>query len=51
MKSALNDKAKRFSRFPGDKFLKFNFTFSRNWILVRLWTWKKFSPDRHKSEL
>ena len=27
MKSALNDKAKRFSWFPGYKFLKFNFSY------------------------
>ena len=44
MKSALNDKAKRFSCFSGDKFLKFHFTFSRNWILLSLWTSKNFSP-------
>ena len=45
MKSALNDKEKRFTLFPRDKFLKFHFTYSRNWMLVCLWTWKKFSPD------
>ena len=32
MKFALNDKAKRFSRFSGNKFLDF-ILFSRNWIL------------------
>ena len=51
MKSALNDKAKSFHVSQGYKFLKFHFTFSRNWMLVCLWTWKKFFPDRHKSEL
>ena len=50
MKFALNDKAKEVLMILQEiKFLKF--IFSRNWILMCLWTWKKFSPDRHKSEL
>ena len=24
---------------------EFHFIFSKNWILVCLWTWEKFSPD------